>query len=141
MCLLRKLSSHFQSSVSNNNSSSKNCFNQVLNSIPENIQKLGKESNDDLGLSCINGIKAICMFFIVAGHALVFMVGGPVQNTEFYEKQSVMVQNAFLQNSPLLVDSFLLLSGFLFSRLILIELDKRRGKMNFGILYIFRYIR
>lgn len=81
------------------------------------------------------------MFFIVAGHALVFMVGGPVQNTEFYEKQSVMVQNAFLQNSPLLVDSFLLLSGFLFARLILIELDKRRGKINFGILYIFRYIR
>lgn len=81
------------------------------------------------------------MFFIVAGHALVFMVGGPVQNAEFYEKQSVMVQNAFLQNSPLLVDSFLLLSGFLFARLILIELDKRRGQINFGILYIFRYIR
>ncbi|CAO1386214.1 unnamed protein product [Diamesa serratosioi] len=110
-------------------------------SIVENIQKLGKKSNDDLGLSCINGIKAICMFFIVAGHALVFMVGGPVQNTEFYEKQSVMVQNAFLQNSPLLVDSFLLLSGFLFARLILIELDKRRGKINFGLLYVFRYIR
>lgn len=141
MCLLRKLSSHFQSSVSNNNLLSKSCLNLILILIPENIQKLGKESSDDLGLSCINGIKAISMFFIVAGHALVFMVGGPVQNTEFYEKQSVMVQNAFLQNSPLLVDSFLLLSGFLFARLILIELDKRRGKINFGILYIFRYIR
>jgi len=81
------------------------------------------------------------MFFIISGHALVFMVGGPVQNTEFYQQQSKMVQNAFLQNSPLLVDSFLMLSGFLFARLVLIELDKRRGKINFGILYIFRYIR
>lgn len=39
------------------------------------------------------------------------------------------------------MDTFLLLSGFLFARLILIELDKRRGKINFFVLYIFRYIR
>ncbi|EAT32544.1 AAEL015331-PA [Aedes aegypti] len=31
--------------------------------------------------------------------------------------------------------------GFLFARLLLIELDKRHGKINFGLLYIFRYIR
>lgn len=105
------------------------------------MKKLGKESKDELGLSCVNGIKACSMFTIISGHALVFMVGGPVQNTEFYQRESQKVQNAFLQNSPLLVDSFLLLSGFLFARLVLIELDKRRGKINFGILYIFRYIR
>lgn len=51
------------------------------------------------------------------------------------------MRNAFLINSPLLVDSFLLLSGFLFARLLLIELDKRHGKVNFGLLYIFRYMR
>jgi peptidoglycan/LPS O-acetylase OafA/YrhL len=105
------------------------------------MKKLTQESKDELGLSCVNGIKAISMFFIISGHALVFMVGGPIQNSKFYQEQSQMVQNAFLINSPLLVDSFLLLSGFLFARLVLIELDKRRGKINFGILYIFRYIR
>lgn len=110
-------------------------------SFTANIKKLGQESKDELGLSSVNGIKAISMFFIVAGHALVFMVGGPVQNSNFYLEQSQMLQNAFLINSPLLVDSFLLLSGFLFVRLVMIELDKRRGKINFGILYIFRYIR
>lgn len=56
-------------------------------------------------------------------------------------QESKLIQNAFLLNSPLLVDSFLLISGFLFARLILIELEKRNGKINFGILYIFRYIR
>lgn len=112
-----------------------------LHKFTANVKKLGKESKDELGLSCVNGIKACSMFTIISGHALVFMVGGPVQNTEFYQRESQMVQNAFLQNSPLLVDSFLLLSGFLFARLVLIELDKRRGKINFGILYIFRYIR
>lgn len=49
------------------------------------------------------------------------------------------MQNAFLLNSPLLVDTFLLLSGLLFARLILLELGKR--KINFGLLYVFRYIR
>jgi len=106
-----------------------------------NLKKLGQESKDELGMSCVNGIKAVAMFIIISGHALVFMVGGPVQNSGFYAHQSTFVQNAFLINSPLLVDSFLLLSGFLFARLVLIELDKRRGKINFGILYIFRYIR
>lgn len=100
-----------------------------------------KESSDDLGLSCINGIKALSMIFIVASHALVFMVGGPVQNSNFYANETKLIQNAFLLNSPLLVDSFLLLSGFLFARLLLLELEKRNGKINFGLLYIFRYIR
>jgi peptidoglycan/LPS O-acetylase OafA/YrhL len=81
------------------------------------------------------------MFFIIAGHSLVFMFGGPVMNSKFFEEQTKLVQNAFLINSPLLVDTFLLLSGFLFSRLFLLELDKRKGRVNFGLLYIFRYIR
>ena len=92
-------------------------------------------------MSCLNGIKAVAMFCIISGHALVFLLGGPMQNTDFYVKQSTMIQNAFILNSPLLVDSFLLLSGFLFARLVLVEMDKRRGKINFGLLYIFRYIR
>lgn len=106
-----------------------------------NVKKLGKESKDEHGLSCVNGIKSVAMFCILSGHALVFMMGGPINNTEFYVEQSQMVQNAFIVNSPLLVDTFLLLSGFLFVRLVLVEMDKRRGKINFGLLYIFRYIR
>jgi peptidoglycan/LPS O-acetylase OafA/YrhL len=114
--------------------------NNKLN-LTANLKKLVKESKDEFGLSCLNGIKAVAMFCIISGHALVFMIGGPMQNTGFYVEQSQMVQNAFIVNSPLLVDSFLLLSGFLFARLVLIELDKRRGKINFGLLYVFRYIR
>lgn len=51
---------------------------------PENLKKLFKVGNDDLGLSSVNGIKAIGMFLIIAGHSLVFMIGGPVKNSEFY---------------------------------------------------------
>lgn len=52
-----------------------------------------------------------------------------------------MLQNAILLNSPLLVDTFLLLSGFLFTHLLLVELEKRHGQVNFLVVYLFRYIR
>lgn len=105
------------------------------------MKKLVKGSADEHGLSSINGIKAIAMLLILCGHALMFICSGPVQNSFFFYQSSMQVQNAFLLNSPLFVDSFLLLSGFLFARLLLLELDKRNGKVNFFLLYIFRYIR
>lgn len=105
------------------------------------MQKLGQASRDELGLSAINGIKAISMIFIIAGHALLFMVGGPQLNADFYAREIHLVQNAFIVNSPLLVDTFLLLSGFLFAHLLLVELEKRAGRINFALLYVFRYVR
>ncbi|XP_058833255.1 nose resistant to fluoxetine protein 6-like isoform X2 [Topomyia yanbarensis] len=118
-------------------------FGQVLKSfsIVENLRKLGQDSKDDHGLGCINGIKALSMVFILGGHALLFIVGGAMYNPGFYGEQVKLLRNAILLNSPLLVDTFLLLSGFLFARLLLIELDKRRGRVNFAVIYIFRYIR
>lgn len=40
-----------------------------------------------------------------------------------------------------MVDTFLLISGFLMCRLLLLELEKRNGKINVLYLYIMRYIR
>jgi hypothetical protein len=36
----------------------------------ENLKKLAQQSNDDLGLSCVNGIKALSMLFILGGKYL-----------------------------------------------------------------------
>lgn len=105
------------------------------------MKKLGQASRDELGLSAINGIKACAMIFIIAGHALLFMVGGPQLNVDYYAREIHLARNAVLVNSPLLVDTFLLLSGFLFAHLVLVELEKRRGSVNFGVLYAFRYVR
>lgn len=41
----------------------------------------------------------------------------------------------------LVVDVFLLLSGFLFCRILLIELHRRHGQINVLVLYIARWIR
>lgn len=54
--------------------------------LTENLRKLVKGSKDDLGLSAVNGIKAMSMMMIIAGHALLFIVGGPVLNSDYYAK-------------------------------------------------------
>jgi peptidoglycan/LPS O-acetylase OafA/YrhL len=119
------------------------CFEQVVKSfsVLENLQKLMQQSNDNMGLGCVNGIKALSMLFILGGHSLLFLVGGPSMNSGFFKHESGLLQNAFLLNTPLLVDSFLLLSGFLFARILFVEMDKRKGRVNFLVLYVFRYIR
>ncbi|KAJ3617101.1 hypothetical protein MTP99_009098 [Tenebrio molitor] len=110
-------------------------------SIIRTIGKFLTTKSSSLNLECISGIKLISMAFIISGHTFLFMIGGPVQNTNFYEKESRSWINAIFVNSPLLVDTFLLISGFLMCYLLLIELDKRKGKINVLILYVGRYIR
>ncbi|XP_004524121.1 nose resistant to fluoxetine protein 6 [Ceratitis capitata] len=110
-------------------------------SVIENTKKLFQASKDQMGLNSINGIKAIAMLLILAGHALSFIYSSPTYNEAFIAEKTKYPTFAFLYNSLLFVDTFLLLSGFLFCRILLIELDRRRGRINPLILYVGRYIR
>jgi hypothetical protein len=55
-------------------------------SIIRTIGKFLTTKSSSLNLECISGIKLISMAFIISGHTFLFMIGGPVQNTNFYEK-------------------------------------------------------
>ncbi|XP_047546002.1 nose resistant to fluoxetine protein 6-like [Vanessa atalanta] len=111
-------------------------------SLINNTKKiLSTKQNNSLGLECINGIKALAMIFIIAGHACLFIGSGPVMDAEAWDRLIRDPANAFMLNNTLLVDTFLFLSAFLFSRLLLIELDKRRGRLNVLPILVFRYIR
>ncbi|XP_018793001.1 PREDICTED: nose resistant to fluoxetine protein 6-like [Bactrocera latifrons] len=110
-------------------------------SVIENTKKLFQASKDQMGLNSINGIKAIAMLMILAGHALSFIYSSPTYNEAFVAEQTKYPTFAFLYNSLLFVDTFMLLSGFLFCRILLIELERRRGHINPLILYAGRYIR
>ncbi|CAH1964853.1 unnamed protein product [Acanthoscelides obtectus] len=112
------------------------CFSLI-----RNIGKFLHTKPNEMNLECICGIKFISMTLIITGHSLIFMLGGPVANKQFFRDLSTKAENSPFLNNALLVDTFLLVSGFLLSRLLLMELDKRRGKINFAILYIARYIR
>lgn len=119
----------------NRSSETKGVVPQVLISFSliSNIKKLFSPANDDgLNLDCISGIKFLAMAFIVAGHCLVFVIGGPVLNSNFWTEAVTKIENSIFLNNPLLVDTFLLLSGFLFARILLKELDKRRSLTFFS---------
>ncbi|XP_018562596.1 nose resistant to fluoxetine protein 6-like [Anoplophora glabripennis] len=96
---------------------------------------------NELNLECICGIKFLSMSLIIVGHSLIFFMGGPMVNRDFFKEMSTKLENSPLLNNALLVDTFLLVGGFLLCRLLLIELDKRKGKLNVIILYFARYIR
>lgn len=134
---------HIYQLYANQNEQKKPCIDTALKafSIIENLKKLGQCGKDQMGLNAINGIKALAMLFILGGHALSFIYSGPVYNSGFMADNLQKVQYAVLTNSLLFVDIFLFLSGFLFCRILLIELERRRGNVNVAILYIGRYIR
>ncbi|KAG5882815.1 hypothetical protein JTB14_024571 [Gonioctena quinquepunctata] len=110
-------------------------------SLVHSIGKIMQTKSHESNLTCICGIKSISMCLIIIGHSLLFIFGGPVENKGFFEEEMTSLQNGPLLNNPLLVDSFLLVSGFLMCRLLLIELDRRKGRVNMAILYVARYIR
>nr|XP_013190090.1 unnamed protein product [Amyelois transitella] len=111
-------------------------------SVIHNIKKIiSTKQNNTLGLECVTGIKSFAMIFIVAGHACMFIASGPVMNPDAWDKLLRQPVNSLMLSNHLLVDTFLFLSAFLFSRLLLIELDKRRGKLNVIPILVFRYIR
>ncbi|XP_061706201.1 nose resistant to fluoxetine protein 6-like [Cydia pomonella] len=111
-------------------------------SVIHNVKKLiSCKQNHTLGLECVTGIKTLAMVFIIAGHACLFIASGPVMDAEAWDRLVRHPADAFMLNNSLLVDTFLFLSAFLFCRLLLIELDKRDGRLNVIPILIFRYIR
>ncbi|EFN89991.1 Nose resistant to fluoxetine protein 6 [Harpegnathos saltator] len=67
-------------------------------------------------------------------------MSGPLLDKKFYDKAISRIENSVFTNNALLVDTFLLLSGFLLCKILLQELDKKKS-INFLLLYAVRYIR
>ncbi|CAH1176236.1 unnamed protein product [Phaedon cochleariae] len=122
---------------------SNNVLREIVScfSIIHTVDKFLQTKPNELNLECICGIKFLSMSLIIVGHSLTFIFGGPIENKNAFEELVTKLENAPFSNNPLLVDTFLLVSGFLMCRLLLLELEKRKGKINIIILYIARYIR
>lgn len=52
-------------------------------SIIRNTHKFLQTKPSDLNLECVAGIKFLSMAFIISGHSLVFIIGGPLENVNF----------------------------------------------------------
>lgn len=61
-------------------------------SIINNVYKMFSIHPNELNLECISGIKFVSMTLIISSHSLLFLVGGPVLNTDFYDKVGIMMK-------------------------------------------------
>lgn len=57
-------------------------------SLIKNVKKMFQTHPNELNLDCVSGVKVLSMIFILASHALLFSISGPVLNTEFYDQVS-----------------------------------------------------
>ncbi|XP_053600229.1 nose resistant to fluoxetine protein 6-like [Plodia interpunctella] len=111
-------------------------------SLISNFKKImSTKANDSMGLHWVSGLKSLSMFVTVAGHALLFISSGPVENPEVWDEFLRKPISSIPLSNHLLVDTFLFLSAFLFSYLLLDELEKKRGKVNTTIVFILRYVK
>lgn len=55
-------------------------------SIINNVQKMFSIHPNEFNLECVSGIKFLSMTCIISSHSLLFLIGGPVLNTDFYDK-------------------------------------------------------
>lgn len=66
-------------------------------SITENLIKIfSTKQQNDIGLNSIAGIRTLSMLLILAGHTLLFIIGGPVMNIMFYDDVRVNHSNFIL---------------------------------------------
>nr|CAD7572635.1 unnamed protein product [Timema californicum] len=108
-------------------------------SVSENLGKLLSHTPSDLGMDCVFGFKFYSMIMILGGHSLLFLIGGPVLNETGVIKVVRSIANEPFKNNQVFVDTFFLVSGFLLSRLLLVELDKKK-RVNLFSFFALRYI-
>ncbi|XP_071452957.1 nose resistant to fluoxetine protein 6-like [Hetaerina americana] len=104
-----------------------------------NLEKLGKPDRTK-DMRILHGLRLFSMVFIILGHRCLFSYGGPFYNPEFLEERYRKIQDMFLLNGTLIVDTFFVLSGFLTCYSIFLELGKRK-RLNIGLLYLYRWMR
>ena len=93
-------------------------------------------------LGCLDGIRFLSMTWVFMGHFLGDILDFPIRNVVwilnslFGSYGMDAIRNAFVS-----VDSFFLVSGVLVTYLMLKELDRNKGRINYPMMYIHRYLR
>ena len=111
-------------------------------------------------LSCLDGMRFLSISWVVLGHTLNKITAwfsshdlsyqqkvcfGIIYQNHFTDISHVKVYESFwfqaVDNAFPSVDTFFLMSGCLVTYLMLKELDKSKGRINFPLLYLHRYLR
>ncbi|XP_064599084.1 nose resistant to fluoxetine protein 6-like [Liolophura sinensis] len=110
-------------------------------SVYSNGKKLLGTSRGQGTLGAVHGVRFLSMTWVILGHTYVFgLTAGDNVGSFLPEMVSRFTFQGIL-NATVSVDSFFLLSGLLLAYLTLKEMDKRQGKLNWGLFYFHRFWR
>jgi len=110
-------------------------------SLIENGKKLFSlpESYDNLQL--FNGVRVVGIFWIVYGHCYTYQFLGAISNPFTAIDWLSDLEHKFPEMGQYLVDVFFLMAGFLLAYLTIAQLKAKRGRMNWFVFIIHRFIR
>ena len=114
------------------------CFSAIRNS-----KKLfNTASQEEDSISCLHGIKVLCMLWIIIGHSYSFGIQWLFfSNPNSFKKASEDLFSQIFANGTLSVDVFFFISGLLVCTSALKVMKKNNGKLNIPLFYIYRYLR
>ena len=115
------------------------CFSFYTNA--KKLFTASKITDDTASTECLNGFRVLTMFWVILGHTYFYHLRSPTLNLNEWLVFLSKFRNQLFVACPLSVDSFLFLGGFLGSYLMVKELRKRKGKINFFSVLFHRYYR
>ncbi|XP_061163959.1 nose resistant to fluoxetine protein 6-like [Saccostrea echinata] len=106
-----------------------------------NGKKILGTSQPKGSLTAINGIRFLSMSWVILGHTLVFILGNTSNTLVYYSDFMGRVSSQVIFNALVSVDTFFVLSGLLTSYLLLKQMSKTKGRINWFLFFFHRFWR
>jgi len=112
------------------------CFDIV-----KNWTTITRITNNEPNLKVLNGVRVLCMSWVILGHTFFHSKGAYVTNVFEVGDFLTNINYSYILSSPFSVDIFLFMGGFLAIYLMVKGIKAFDGKINLLIIYISRIIR
>ncbi|XP_062571953.1 LOW QUALITY PROTEIN: nose resistant to fluoxetine protein 6-like [Saccostrea cucullata] len=106
-----------------------------------NGKKILNTSQPKGSLTAINGIRFLSMSWVILGHTLSFILGNTSNTLVYYYDFMGRISSQVIFNALVSVDTFFVLSGLLTSYLLLKQMSKTKGRINWFLFYFHRFWR
>ncbi|OWF41722.1 nose resistant to fluoxetine protein 6-like [Mizuhopecten yessoensis] len=110
-------------------------------SIYSNACKILNTHQGSGSITCMNGVRFLSMSWVLLGHSFAFGLGMGDNLLTFLPEMVKTWTAHVILNALVSVDSFFTISGLLLSYLVLKEMKKKNGKLNWGMFYFHRFWR
>ncbi|XP_070194277.1 nose resistant to fluoxetine protein 6-like [Littorina saxatilis] len=92
-------------------------------------------------ITCIHGIRFVSMTWVILGHTYIYGMTTAANYVTYLKNSMGLWSFQAVTSAPVTVDTFFVLSGLLVTYLILKEMDRRDGKVQWFLFYFHRFWR